>query len=229
MIQQNIFEAVKQSVTPWQAASFYGLKQNREHMCRCLFHRDRHPSMKLYDDHFYCFGCGKAGDVTALTAELLCISQIDAAKRLCEDFGIDMPRDQHPITFVPLCRDITVPDKQECRSSSYRPDLQEEVLPENDPLMPEASLPENRAEIIRGLLRYRQITEKQMQELSHTTPNGEWSDAFCKASEQHSRTGHLLDMLLFGTEQEANETIKMHSLELEGILGAARRFNPGSC
>ncbi len=204
MIQHNIFEAVKQSVTPWQAASFYGLKQNREHMCRCLFHRDTHPSMKLYDDHFYCFGCGKTGDVTALTAALLGISQIDAAKRLCEDFGIDTDR----------------------KDKASRPELQEPVLYEDDTLMPESSLPENKAEIIRGLLRYRQITEKQMQELSPTAPDGEWSDAFCKASKQHSRAGYLLDMLLFGTEQEANETINMHSLELEGILDAARRFAP---
>ena len=207
MIQQNIFEAVKQSVTPWQAASFYGLKPNREHMCRCLFHKDRHPSMKLYDDHFYCFGCGKAGDVTALTAALLGISQIDAAKRLCEDFGIDTDR----------------------KSKVSGPDLQEPVLYEDDPLMPEASLPENKAEIIRGLLRYRQITEKQMQELSPADPDGEWSDAFRKASEHHDRAGYLLDMLLFGAEQEANETIQMHSLELEGILGAARRFAPADC
>ena len=95
--------------------------------------------------------------------------------------------------------------------------------------MPESSLPENKTEIIRGLLRYRQITEKQMQELSPAAPDGDWSDAFCKASNQHSRAGYLLDMLLFGTEQEAKETIQLHRLELEGILGAARRFAPAGC
>ena len=229
MIQQNIFEAVKQSVTPWQAASFYGLKPNREHMCRCLFHRDTHPSMKLYDDHFYCFGCGKTGDVTALTAALLGISQIDAAKRLCEDFRIVMPRDQHPVTFVSLCHDTLTSDRPDRKDKVSGPELQEPVLYEDDPLMQESSLPENKAEIIRGLLRYRQITEKQMQELSPNTPDGEWSDAFCKASKQHSRAGYLLDMLLFGTEQEAKETIQLHSLELEGILDAARRFAPAGC
>lgn len=229
MIQQNIFEAVKQSVTPWQAASFYGLKQNREHMCRCLFHRDTHPSMKLYDDHFYCFGCGKTGDVTALTAELLGISQIDATKRLCEDFRIIIPEHWQTGRASSSCNCILSPNKQECENRSIGQDTQEPFLSADDPLMPESSLPETRTEIIRGLLRYRQITEKQMQELSPAAPDGEWSDAFCKASKQHSRAGYLLDMLLFGTEQEANETIKIHSLELEGILDAARRFAPAGC
>lgn len=226
MIQQNIFEAVKQSVTPWQAASFYGLKQNREHMCRCLFHRDTHPSMKLYDDHFYCFGCGKTGDVTALTAELLGLSQAGAAKRLCEDFGIDNPEDHHPDTFSALCCDAPAPNGQKYKSGTSGPDLQEQILPEDDPLMPEVSLPENKAEIIRGLLRYRQITEKQIQELSPSTPEDEWSEAFSKALEQHNRAGCLLDMLLFGSEQEAKDTIQLHRLELEGILDAARHFAP---
>ena len=69
--QKNIFTIVKQSVTPRQAASFYGLKPDRCGMCRCLFHDDHTPSLKLYDDHFYCFGCGASGDVTDLTGQLL--------------------------------------------------------------------------------------------------------------------------------------------------------------
>lgn len=41
----------------------------------CLFHEDRNPSMKLYDDHFYCFGCGKHGDVTDMVGELFGLSR----------------------------------------------------------------------------------------------------------------------------------------------------------
>ena len=58
----SIFEAVKQSVTTRQAAERYGIRVERNGMCRCPFHHDDTPSMKL-DRRFYCFGCGATGDV----------------------------------------------------------------------------------------------------------------------------------------------------------------------
>ncbi len=50
--------------------------------------------MKLYDDHFYCFGCTEHGDVVELTARLLGLTQYEAAKKLCSDFGIIHSRDK---------------------------------------------------------------------------------------------------------------------------------------
>lgn len=44
--------------------------------------------MKLYDDHFYCFGCTEHGNVVKLTASLFGLTQYEAAKKLCSDFGI---------------------------------------------------------------------------------------------------------------------------------------------
>lgn len=46
----NLFEAVKESVSPRQIADYYGLLV-RNDMVSCLFHDERTPSMKLYDDH----------------------------------------------------------------------------------------------------------------------------------------------------------------------------------
>ena len=54
---------------------------------RCPFHADRTPSLKLYGDHFHCFGCGAHGDVIDLTAALLGCSKSEAAKRLEAGFG----------------------------------------------------------------------------------------------------------------------------------------------
>ena len=53
----NLFETVKSAVTVKQAAEYYGCKVNRGDMICCPFHDDRHPSMKLNRDYFYCFGC----------------------------------------------------------------------------------------------------------------------------------------------------------------------------
>ena len=41
----NIFEAVKQSVTTWQAAESYGIRVNKNGMAVCPFHRDKNPSI----------------------------------------------------------------------------------------------------------------------------------------------------------------------------------------
>ena len=91
----KLFESVKVAVTPRQAAENYGLELRRNGMTCCPFHKDRHPSMKLNEDYFFCFGCGASGDVIDFTARLFGISLKDAATKLAADFGI--PADAKPV------------------------------------------------------------------------------------------------------------------------------------
>lgn len=86
----NLYKTVKGQVTPQMAAERYGLPVNRSGMACCPFHDDRTPSMKLYPDHFHCFGCGQTGDVIDLTAQLTGLNARDAAGRLAADFGIPL-------------------------------------------------------------------------------------------------------------------------------------------
>lgn len=79
------FGEIKRTVPPIEAATRYGLVKHG-FMC-CPFHADRTPSLKLYGDHFHCFGCGAHGDVVDLTAGLLGCSKAEAARRLAADFG----------------------------------------------------------------------------------------------------------------------------------------------
>jgi len=83
----SIYETVKEQLDLRTVAERYGI-DSRNGMTACIFHDDRNPSMKLYQDHFFCFGCGACGDVTALTAKLFGISQAEAAQKLASDFGI---------------------------------------------------------------------------------------------------------------------------------------------
>lgn len=85
----NIFETVKSSIPVRQAAEYYGLQICKNNMTCCPFHPDKHPSMKLNDDYYYCFGCGATGDVIDLTARLFDLGKFEAAKKLASDFGID--------------------------------------------------------------------------------------------------------------------------------------------
>ena len=83
----SIFETVKQSVTTRQAAERYGVRVERNGMCRCPFHEDRTPSMKL-DRRYYCFGCGATGDVIDFVSQLRGIGSKEAAISLAQDFAI---------------------------------------------------------------------------------------------------------------------------------------------
>ena len=85
----NLFETVKANVSVPEAARAYGLTVTRHSMARCPFHNDRHPSLKLNPDFYYCFGCGAKGDVIDLVAELFNLSPYEAARKIAEDFGID--------------------------------------------------------------------------------------------------------------------------------------------
>ena len=100
----NIYESVKAAVSVKQAAEHYGLKVSRYGMACCPFHNDRHPSLKLNEDYFFCFGCGAKGDVINFVARLFDLSSYEAAQKLTADFGLDqkpptaavLPKPKHP-------------------------------------------------------------------------------------------------------------------------------------
>ena len=83
----TLFELVKQTILVRDAAEHYGLQVNRSGMCRCPFHDDSTPSMKL-DRRYYCFGCGATGDVIDFVSQLRGIGSKEAAILLAQDFAI---------------------------------------------------------------------------------------------------------------------------------------------
>ena len=85
----RIFDTLKARVTVQQAASHYGVRIGRNGMCRCPFHSDKTPSMKINESYYYCFGCHTTGDVIDFTARLFNLSSLAAARKLAADFGID--------------------------------------------------------------------------------------------------------------------------------------------
>lgn len=91
----NIFEEVKSAVDINTAAEYYGLNVRKD-TALCPFHNEKTGSLKLYHDHFYCFGCGEHGDVIKLTGKLLGLSPIDSARRLADDFNVLIHDDFKP-------------------------------------------------------------------------------------------------------------------------------------
>ena len=81
----NIFTDVKEAVSAKEVASFYGLRVNSRGFCLCPFHPDKHPSMKVDNNHYHCFGCGAHGDAVNLVAGLYGLSQYESAKKIICD------------------------------------------------------------------------------------------------------------------------------------------------
>ena len=84
----NLFQNVKYGVSCREAAERYGVSVNRQGKALCPFHNDRHPSLYVADDHYYCFACGEHGDVIDFVSRLFQLSPYDAARKLMADFHL---------------------------------------------------------------------------------------------------------------------------------------------
>ncbi len=69
----------------------------RKNKAPCPFHNENSPSFHIYENSFYCFGCGWGGDNTAFVAKLLNLRPLNAARAIAEHFNI-------PVSSRPLTR-----------------------------------------------------------------------------------------------------------------------------
>lgn len=114
----RIFDTLKARVTVQQAASHYGVRIGRNGMCRCPFHPDKTPSMKINETYYYCFGCHSTGDVIDFTAGLLGLSPLEAAYKLAADFGIDPNTPASAAVALPRVRQEESPREREGHCAS---------------------------------------------------------------------------------------------------------------
>lgn len=56
-------EEVKKRNSMRSVVERYGFHVNRSGFISCPFHKEKTASMKIYNDSFYCFGCGASGDI----------------------------------------------------------------------------------------------------------------------------------------------------------------------
>ena len=83
----KLYQMIKDNVTTLDAAGRYGIAVNKRGMCRCPFHKDKNPSMKI-DKRFHCFGCQADGDVISFTSRLFGLTRKGAALKLAADFDL---------------------------------------------------------------------------------------------------------------------------------------------
>lgn len=94
----SIFEEVKQRLNIRQVIEHYGYKVNRANQFICPFHNDHKPSASIKNDYFNCFVCGAGGDLISFTAKLHGLSNINACKKLDQDFHLGLS--QQPVSHI---------------------------------------------------------------------------------------------------------------------------------
>ena len=181
---ENVFEAVKQSVSTREAAEFYGIKVSRTGMACCPFHDDKNPSMKLNEEYFYCFGCGATGDVIDFTAKLFDLSPKEAAEKLAQDFGL-IYDSQAP----PRRRYV----RQKTEAQQFR---------------------EDRQRCYRVLSDYYYLLKKWEADNSPRTPEEEPHPRFVEAIQKKTYVEYLLDLFLYESEEEQKAWIAEHTAEI---------------
>ena len=95
MLNPEYTQTIKESVSAYEAARFYGLEPRRDGFVCCPVHGEKTPSCKVYQGNrgFYCYGCHKGGSVIVLVSAILGLSFMDAQKRLNADFSLNLPLD----------------------------------------------------------------------------------------------------------------------------------------
>lgn len=56
-------EEIKKTYSMRDILERYGMHPDRSGFICCPFHKEKTASMKIYQDSYYCFGCGAHGDV----------------------------------------------------------------------------------------------------------------------------------------------------------------------
>ena len=191
----TIFEQVKACVTARQAAEHYGIKVKNNGMACCPFHNDRHPSMKI-DKNYHCFACGVGGDAIDFTARLFGLTQFEAAKKLIEDFGLDIKfRNKNES----LLRNRTPLKAKKEKVVLIREKVEQWLQYATDVLI--------------RYLKWIQFWK----EYYKPEPEEEWHELFEEALANERKINDYLDVLMFGTGEEIIEFIKRKRKEVERI------------
>ena len=175
----NLFEIVKYGVSCREAAERYGVEVNHYGMALCPFHNDRHPSLYVADDHYYCFACGEHGDVIDFVSKLFHLSLYDAAQKLAADFQL-------------------TPDKPPSAAALHAKRVQTEAQ----------QLRENERLCFSVLSDYARVLRSWKVQYAPQSPAEAPDERFVEACHKLDETEYYLDILAFGDSYERAEVIQ---------------------
>ena len=174
----NLFQNVKYGVNCREAAERYGVSINRQGKALCPFHNDRHPSLYVADDHFYCFACGAHGDVIDFAANFFDLPLYEAAQRLAADFGVDANQ--------PPTKEVLEKRRQKAEAQQ---------------------LMENERLCVSVLSDYARVLRSWKMQYALQSPAEAPDERFEEACHKLDEAEYYLDMLAFGDSYERAEVV----------------------
>ena len=189
----GVFDEVKKHVTVRAAMEQAGIVFNRNNMCKCPFHQDKTASMKVKpnDKKYYCFGCGEKGDAIDFVSKYYGLSPLDAAMKICQDFGLDY-KPERPYKVH--------------RSSESRGNSRIRAKPVKSP---EQLFMESCEHCYRVLCDYLHLLELWKTEYAPRADDGEdWHPLFVEACQKIAYVNCLLDVLWDGSVEEKAAFLK---------------------
>ncbi|MGN0252118.1 MAG: CHC2 zinc finger domain-containing protein [Oliverpabstia sp.] len=182
----NIFQEVKERVTARQVAERYGLKVRRNGMACCPVHNDKHPSMKI-NQNYYCFACGAKGDAVNYVAVLFGLSQFEAAKKINEDFALE----------------ISIGQPEVKRKQNSGANKKEKVPTKEERIQfVQKKIDGWAKDAANVLMRYLRWMEFWKKFYKPESMEEEWHPLFVEALQNESKISYLVDKLMFGTDEE---------------------------
>lgn len=73
-----------------QVVDLYVHEPIKKQYIPCPFHSDKTPSLRIYPESFYCFGCGVGGNVINFVRHYFDIGFMDAVRKIDSDFSLFM-------------------------------------------------------------------------------------------------------------------------------------------
>jgi len=196
----GIFDSVREQLNLIDVADYYGVDISRGKMIRCISdsHEDKTPSMKLYDENCYCFGCGKNGDVTDFISMLFDISKLEAVKKLARDFNLS-------VNF-----DAGKKDNLKYKPKTSRRDLEDKRIDE----------------AFRVISDYRSYLEDCKEKYKPLSPEDGFHPLFAEALNNIGKCGYYLDVLTDGTREERLQFVDDIADEINRIVPILENKQP---
>lgn len=107
-------EEIKKTYSMRDILGRYGMQPNRAGFICCPFHKEKTASMKIYQDSYYCFGCGAHGDIFDFVSQMEDITFREAF------FNLGGTYEQKKETFGERMRGITPGKSGRCSKGRKR-------------------------------------------------------------------------------------------------------------
>lgn len=199
----GIYSQIKSQVSTREVAEHYGIKVNRPGMCRCPFHEDKTPSMKV-DKNFVCFGCQEKGDVIRFASKLFGLPPYDAAGKLIADMGLTVTAGNRP-EVQPGIR------KKAKRERTEKQQFEQAV-----------------SRIYNVFCDYLHLLNHWAKEYAPRSPTEDFHPLFVEAMHKRDYVEYLLDLLLHGSREDKAFVVIDKGKEVDDLERRIRDFSSGN-